>query len=130
MDIYFYQLLDPNRFDKDEDEDEDESYAMPCSLDEDIIEAFQAAQRPDLPAKSDRQIVREMFPEILCAVVAGYPLHDIHTVLIPLADFKGTLSTLRRYLALERKQHPRLASTVRDRILADFHEATASPILH
>ena len=35
-----------------------------------------------------------------------------------------------RYFALERKQHPRLASTIRDRILADFHEATISPTLH
>ena len=129
MDITFYQLLDPNRFDEeDEDEDEDEeTFYVP---DEDASEAFRMAQRPDLPKKSDRQIVGELFPEILCAVEVGYSLQEIHALLVPLMGFSSTPSTLRRYFGLERKQHPRLASTVRDRILADFHEAIDPPILH
>ena len=87
-------------------------------------------QRSTFLARSNWQIIRELSLKILCAIEVGYPFLDIHTLLVPLIGFKSTLSTLRRYLALERKQHPRLASTVQDRILADFHEATASPILH
>ncbi|MCB1776871.1 MAG: hypothetical protein KDI50_05490 [Candidatus Competibacteraceae bacterium] len=90
MDIDFYRLLDPHRFDDDEDNDD----GIPYTLDEDAIEAFRTAQRPTLPAKSDRQIIREMFPEILCAVEIGYSLQVIHAVLVPLVDFKSTLLTL------------------------------------
>lgn len=72
--------------------------------------------------------MRDLLPNLLCGLEAGYDTRDIHEALIELKVFKGTLTTFRRTIAAERKQHPRLSAAVRDRIWTDFHEGeTPSP---
>ena len=72
--------------------------------------------------------MRDLLPNLLCGLEAGYDTRDIHEALIELKVFKSTLTTFRRTIAAERKQHPRLSAAVRDRIWTDFHEGeTPSP---
>ena len=64
--------------------------------------------------KSDRQIVRELFPNLLCCLKRGTPLREIfYEALFELEGMQRvTLTTFRRTIAAERKQHPRLSPTV------------------
>ncbi len=92
------------------------------------LAALTLAQRDLGRRKSDRQIVREMLPNLLCCLEAGYDARDLHDAWVELKVFKGTLATFHHDIVAERKQHPRLSPTVQDRIWTDFHDGdTPSP---
>ena len=66
--------------------------------------ALTLAQRDLGRQTSGRQIVRDLLPNLLCGLEAGYDTRDIHEALIELKVFKGALATFRRTIAAKRKQ--------------------------
>ena len=107
---------------------DDTSDADIQAMEQVALVALTLAQRDLGSQKSDRQIVRELFPNLLCCLEAGYAARDLYEALFELKVYKGTLTTFRRTIAAERKQHPRLSAAVRDWIWTDFHEGeTPSP---
>ena len=109
-------------------EPDDTSDADIQAMEPAALAALTLAQRDLGRRKSDRQIVRDLLPNLLCCLEAGYDARDLHDAWVELKVFKGTLATFRHDIAAERKQHPRLSSTVQDRIWTDFHDGdTPSP---